>query len=203
MQERGGISDERVRQLVQSGDVDRAVTEALRALGPEVFGFLHAVVRSNVEAEEVFSATSERIWRSIGSFRWRCTLRTWVYSIARNEMLRYLDGARRRNAGRVTPSALDELVANVRTETLSALRTDKRDRLRQLRDELPHDDRVLVILRIDRELSWEEIARTFLAADESSIDEHLAREAARLRKRFQLVKQRLADRAREEGLIVR
>src|SRR5579884_1117027 len=148
MQERGGISDEQVRELVRNGQVDRAATETLRALGPEVFGFLHGVVRSDADAEEIFSATSERLWRSIGSFRWQCALRTWVYCIARNEMLRYVEGVRRRNAGRVTPSALEDVVASVRTETLSALRTEKRDKLRQLRDELPHDDRTLVILRI-------------------------------------------------------
>lgn len=198
-----GISDEHVRHLVQNGEVDRATTEILRALGAEVFGFLHGVVRSDADAEEVFSATSERLWRSIAGFRWQCALRTWVYCIARHEMLRFIEGARRRNAARVTPSALDDVVAVVRTETLSALRTEKRDKLRMLRDELPYEDRTIVILRVDRELSWEEIARTFLADHENSTDDEITREAARLRKRFQLVKERLAARARQEGLLPR
>jgi RNA polymerase sigma-70 factor (ECF subfamily) len=203
MQEERGILDERLRQLVLSGEVDRAATEALRALGPEVFGFLHGVVRSDSDAEEIFAATSERVWRSISGFRWQCALRTWLYCIARNEMLRFVDGARKRNAGRVTPSALDDVVAGVRTETLSALRTQKRDTLRRLRDELPEDDRTLVILRIDRALSWGEIARAFLTDPENDTEDDVAREAARLRKRFQLVKRRLADRARDEGLLPR
>jgi RNA polymerase sigma-70 factor (ECF subfamily) len=203
MQERRRTSDEQVRQLVAKGDVEGAATEALRALGPEVFGFLHGVVGSDADAEDIFSATSERLWRSIATFRWHCALRTWVYCIARNEMLRFVEGARRHVAGRVTPSALEEVVATVRSETLSALRTDKRDKLRRLRDELPHEDRALVILRVDRELSWDEIARTFLTDHENSTDDEIVREAARLRKRFQLVKERLAVRAREEGLLRR
>jgi RNA polymerase sigma-70 factor (ECF subfamily) len=170
-------------------------------VGSEIFGFLHGVVGSDADADEIFSATSERVWRSLATFRWQCTLKTWVYSIARNEMLRFVEGVRKGNAGRVTPSALEEVVAQVRTETLSALRTEKRDQLRKLRDELPHDDRTLVILRVDRELSWEEIARTFLVDHETITDDQIAREAARLRKRFQLVKGRLADRAREKGLL--
>jgi RNA polymerase sigma-70 factor, ECF subfamily len=203
MPEERGILDERVRQLVREGNVDRATTEALRALGPDLFGFVRGVVRSDGDAEDIFAATSARAWRSLAAFRWHCALRTWLYCIARNETLRFLDGARRHNAGRATPSALDEVVAAVRTETLSALRTEKRDALRRLRDELPPDDRTLVILRIDRDLPWEEIALAFLDDLDGSTDDAVAREAARLRKRFQLVKRRLADRAREAGLLPR
>jgi RNA polymerase sigma-70 factor (ECF subfamily) len=102
----------------------------------------------------------------------------------------------------VTPSELDEVVAVVRTETASALRTEKRTKLQALRDELSVDDRTLLILRVDRDLPWDEIARAFLADPEAVADEdRLRREAARLRKRFQLVKGRLAERAREEGLL--
>jgi RNA polymerase sigma-70 factor (ECF subfamily) len=56
-------------------------------------------------------------------------------------------------------------------------------------------------MRIDRDLPWEEVARAFLEDVEQETEEELKREAARLRKRFQLVKRRLAERAREEGLL--
>jgi RNA polymerase sigma-70 factor (ECF subfamily) len=194
-------SDERVRAAILAGNVDDAVTEVLHSLGPEVFGFLRGALGNEPDADEVFALTGERIWRSLAGFRWQSTLRTWVYVIARHEMLRFLRGARRHRVGRVTPSALEDVVAAVRTETLSALRTEKRSKLEALRDELPVDDRTLLILRVDRSLKWEDIARAFLPDPDRQTEEQLRREAARLRKRFQLVRQRLTDRAREEGLL--
>jgi RNA polymerase sigma-70 factor (ECF subfamily) len=199
--DRALAGDDRIRAMVSAGDVDRAVTAVVRELGPEVFGFLRGALGSDVDADEVFAAASARVWQSIAAFRWQCSLRTWVYVIARNEIARFADGAKRHNAGRVTPSELDDVVAAVRSETSSALRSEKRNKLQALRDELSVEDRTLLILRIDRDLQWDDIARAFLADDEGVAGDEIKREAARLRKRFQLVKTRLTERARQEGLI--
>lgn len=193
--------DERIRGMVSGGDVRGAATQVIRQLGPEVFGFLRGALGSETDADEVFAAASERVWRSLPGFRWQSSLRTWFYVIARNEIARFIERRRRRDAGRVTASELEDVIARVRTETRSALRSEKRNKLEALRDELPVDDRTLLILRVDRDLSWEEIARAFLPDAESCTEEQIKREAARLRKRFQLVKQRLTERAREEGLL--
>jgi RNA polymerase sigma-70 factor, ECF subfamily len=196
-----GAADERVRGLLASGDVARAATETLRSYGPEVLGYLDGSLRSRHDADEVFGATCERIWKALTGFEWRCTLRTWVYTVARHELWRFLKGERRRNLGRVSPAELDGVVVAVRTETDSAFRTEKRNKLQMLRDELSVEDRELLILRVDRALSWEDIAlASLLKSDEPSAEE-IHREAARLRKRFQLVRQRLAERARKEGLL--
>jgi RNA polymerase sigma-70 factor, ECF subfamily len=193
--------DEQIRVILSTGDGRRAATLVLRELGPEVFGFLCGSLGRGADADEVFAAASERMWRSLSTFRWQCGLRTWFYVIARNEIARFLDGKRRRNAGRVTTSELEDVVAKIRTETRSALRSEKRNKLHALRDELSVPDRTLLILRVDRDLPWEEIARAFLPDPDDCTPEQIKREAARLRKRFQLVKERLGERARQEGLI--
>jgi RNA polymerase sigma-70 factor (ECF subfamily) len=100
-----------------------------------------------------------------------------------------------------TNSAFEKIAHAVRTETLSFLQTQKRNRLQSLREELPPDDRTLLILRVDRHLEWPELARV-LAGDDVPLDEaSLKREAARLRKRYQIVKDRLRDLAKREGLV--
>jgi RNA polymerase sigma-70 factor (ECF subfamily) len=201
----GGYGDveRRVRALLADGDSDQAVTETLRAHGPEVFGFLRGVLRNEADADEVFGALSERVWRHLAEFRWQCSLRTWVYVIARNEASRYARGVRRRNEGWVTTGALEDVIAAARTATRSQMGTEQQHKLLALRDELPQDDRTLLILRVDRDLSWDEIAWTFLPEGPASPQEETKRESARLRKRFQLVRRRLAERAREEGLLPR
>jgi RNA polymerase sigma-70 factor (ECF subfamily) len=89
----------------------------------------------------------------------------------------------------------------VRTETLPFLRTQTKTRLQALRDELPEEDRMILVLRVDRRLEWTELGRV-LAGEDEPLDEAAAvREAARLRKRFQLVKERLREMAKREGLI--
>ncbi len=187
---------------MEQGDLRAAATLIIRELGGEVFAFLRGVLHDEGDADEVFAATSERLWRSLPAFEWRSSLRTWLYVIARNEAARFALGAKRRNVGRVPPAELENVVAAVRTETISALRTAKRDKIRALWGELSVDDRTLLILRIDRDLEWIDIARIFLTNDEQTCtDDELTREAARLRKRFQLIKRRLAQRAREEGLL--
>jgi RNA polymerase sigma-70 factor (ECF subfamily) len=88
----------------------------------------------------------------------------------------------------------------VRTATLPLLKTEGRSALRRLRDELSHEDKLLLVLRADRGLAWDELARVFLETP-SPDDAALRRESARLRKRFQLVKQRLRERAKAMGML--
>lgn len=194
-------SETRIRSLVLAGDLKSAADLVVRSLGPEVLGFLRASLGRQEDADEVFSATSVRLWKGLASFHWECSLRTWAYTIARNEAARFLQGARRHKQGRASSSALEQIVAVVRTATLSALRSEKRGKLQALREELSVEDRMLLILRVDRGLGWEAVARAFLPESAGGSAEQVKREAARLRKRFQLVRQRLAERARTEGLL--
>jgi hypothetical protein len=54
-------------------------------------------------------------------------------------------------------------------------------------------------LRVDRKLAFDEIALAFADNPEAFPEVERKREAARLRKRFQLVKQRLVARARRHA----
>jgi RNA polymerase sigma-70 factor (ECF subfamily) len=187
--------DERVRALLAAGNTREAATLALRELGPEVLGFLSGVL-GDMDADEVFSVWSERLWRSLKGFEGRCSLRTWTYVLARREITRFRKGMRKHARGRVPLSELAEVLAAARTRTRSTTATVRQQQLIALRDELPIEDRTLLILRVDRKLSFDEIALAFADNPEVFDEVDRRREAARLRKRFQLVKQRLVARAR-------
>jgi RNA polymerase sigma-70 factor (ECF subfamily) len=103
---------------------------------------------------------------------------------------------RKHAQGRVPLSELAEVLAAARTRTRSTTATVRQQQLVALRDELPIEDRTLLILRVDRKLSFDEIALAFADNPEAFDEVDRRREAARLRKRFQLVKQRLVARAR-------
>jgi RNA polymerase sigma-70 factor (ECF subfamily) len=192
-----------VRRKCEAGDVEGAATEALRGYGPEVYSLLCALHRSEDDAADVFSVFSENLWRGLPSFGWQCTLRTWAYTIARNASHRFLRGVRRdrKGVGLSEASAAERLAVQVRTHTRTWMRTETKDRFAQLRESLPAEDQMLLVLRVDRGLEWTELARVLSDQPPDDDDEALKREAARLRKRFQLLKEKLVEMARREGLL--
>jgi RNA polymerase sigma-70 factor (ECF subfamily) len=99
-------------------------------------------------------------------------------------------------------SELQEVLEVTRFGTGGTPSTAERRRLMALRDELASEDRTLLILRVDRNLAWDEIAAAFAKTPGTFNQEDRKRESARLRKRFQLVKRRLIARARARGPLV-
>lgn len=57
-----------------------------------------------------------------------------------------------------------------------------------VRSLLDEDERTLLVLRIERRMRWPEIARILADTDD---ERSIAREAARLRKQFERIKDRL------------
>jgi RNA polymerase sigma-70 factor, ECF subfamily len=194
--------DGHVRRLLEAGDALGAINFALRQLGPEVFGFIVGVLGKDASADKVFAVTSERLWRSLPTFTWRCPLRAWAYVIARQEIAHVHDRGRPPEAERLLVAELAEAIADVTTQWHTiAPSAGRRQRLVALRTELSVDDRVLLVLRVDRQLSWGDIALAFVDEPATCRDDERKRESARLRKRFRLIKTRLAERARAEGLL--
>jgi RNA polymerase sigma-70 factor (ECF subfamily) len=201
-----------VRERARARDWDGATSAALRGYGPEVLEFLAALHRNETDANEVFSLFAEGTWRGLERFAWESSVRTWLYAVARRSSLRHRRDGRRR-AAREAPlpegSSASILVAKLRSKTGSLFATDRRSRIAALRDALPVADQTLLMLRVDRQLAWRDLVRVLHEDDATSdgsspapLDEAtLTRETARLRKRFQLVKDKLHALAREQGLV--
>lgn len=197
--------EEEIRRHAQEGDLKSAASLAIRAYGTEIFELLAALHRNDNDAAEVFSMFAEKLWRSLASFRWDASFRTWAYTIARTASLDFRRAEKRR-AQRIAPlpdgSMLSGIEAEVRTVTQSYLRTDRRNRFAELRAELSPDDQELLMLRVDRGLAWDELAMVLADEEEQPLTASAKkRVAARLRKRFQLLKDRLRELGRREGLV--
>lgn len=177
------------------------MTIAVRGYGPEVFGYLVATAGGHTDANEAFSLFCERVWRGLPRFRWESSFRSWAYVIARNELRRHLKGERRRDA-RERPfadlAAVEHVVESVRTQTAAFLRTAVKNKFSALRDELAPQDRDILILRVDRGLSWNEVAQVL---NESEDGDKPAVTSAGLRKRLERIKARIRARAIEQGLL--
>jgi RNA polymerase sigma-70 factor (ECF subfamily) len=200
------LDEQALRASCERGEIVPAATAVIRAYGPEILGFLVAFHKDHDLAGDSFSIFAQRLWETLQrEYQWRCSLRTWCYRLARNTAIDAERGEgrlRRRHVGLSSAPEVAALAARTRTETLSALRSENRTALEKLRDELPEEDRTLLVLRVDRGLEWREISVALESLSEDERDEEaIAREAARLRKRYQLIKERLRARARERGLL--
>jgi RNA polymerase sigma-70 factor, ECF subfamily len=194
------LREEPIRLRAQTGELQAAATAAIDLYGGEVCGFLHAVARDDDLAAEAFASFCEDLWRGLGAFRWEASLRTWSYALARNALHRLRRDPRRRPRNNV---ALDdarevhERAEQIRTATVQFMRTEVKDELRRLRDALDPDDHALLVLRIDRKMSWRDVARALPGDTEETVD----RRAATLRKRFERAKTLLRTLASERGLL--
>lgn len=189
-----------VRALWDQGDFDGAATATIRGYGDEVFSFLIARMRAEDVASDVFAQACEDLWTSMSSFEWRCSMRSWIYRLARSASARHGRSPANRRDRRVALSQVSELADKVRSRTLMHLRSEVKDEFRKLREELDAEEQTLLILRVDRDLSWNEIA-TIMSEGEVDDDSELTRVSARLRQRFQKLKQRLRVLAQERGLL--
>lgn len=185
-----GAFDEQLRALVRDGRLADAVTEAIKIYGPEIYALLVSIHRGEDLADDAFALFCENVWKGLAGFEGRSSFRTWAYTIAWHASSRLRDRKASRREVLVTDSQVAALAQQVRAETSSRLREEKRNRVRELRETLPPEDQLLLVLRVERELSWNDLARVMNPETELD-DENVTRESARLRKRFQAVKERL------------
>ena len=89
---------------------------------------------------------------------------------------------------------MSRLAAEVRSTTALHLRSEAKNAVARLREQLTPAEQSLLVLRIDRGLSWSDVASVM-----STPEEHL--DAQTVAKRFQRVKDRLRKLAEDAGLL--
>lgn len=196
------VLERRIQRNHEKGELKDAATAAIEGFGPEILGFLVAVVRDDQLAGEVFAQFCEDLWTGLPHFRWESSFRTWAYVLARHAWQRQ---RREPDFRRTVPlsdfAGISKLEQQVRTLTLPHLKSDMKQEVVRLRESLDPEDQMLLILRIDRRMAWNEIALVMLGQDEAKDDAAISRKAAALRKRFERVKDDLKRLAREQKLI--
>lgn len=188
-----------ITEACRAENWQQAATLSIRGYGPEILGWLLATSGREQDASDAFSLFCESLWRALPGFRGESSLRTWAYRLAQRSLARLARGDIRRRARVVPLDAVDieELAEQIRSRTMPFLRTELRAEVQRLRDQLSEDERSLLVLRLDRRMSWDAIA--LVLADDEPTPEALKRSAAALRKRYERVKTKLRELSR--GLV--
>jgi RNA polymerase sigma-70 factor, ECF subfamily len=167
-------------------------TALLQLFGPELQGFLVAILKDEEAAADVYGQFCEDFWRGLAGFRGECSERAWMYTLARHAAYRWLRSpARVRLVPLSCHPAPAEVPAPERTETAPHLKSAARDVVSAFRARLSPDEQALLTLRVDRGLEWLEIARVLSDEGTDTSASALTRKSAALRKRFERLKQQL------------
>ena len=188
-----------LRDAHARGDLEAAARLGLERYQVEIYSFLYARLGAESDAHDVFSQFTEDLWRGLAGFAWRSSFRTWLYTLARHAAARFERTPANQARRHAALSGAPDPVAVERSRTRPYLRTDVKDRFAALRSSLTPDEQTLIILRVDRDLSWDEVAR-ILHDDEPDAVE-LRRRVTNLRQRFQQLKDRLREQAKADGLL--
>jgi RNA polymerase sigma-70 factor (ECF subfamily) len=189
-----------IRRLWEDREFDRAATRAIEGYGPEISRFLASRFLDAADAQDVFGTFCEDLWSGLPGFAWRCTLRGWAYTLARHAELRWKASAGQRRRELITSAEPDLPAQEARTTTAPYVRTDVKDRFRAIRSRLTEEDQTILVLRVDRALGWRDIAQVLVGPTATPANDD-QREEARIRKRFQIIKQKLRQWAADDGLL--
>ena len=189
-----------IQAACRRGDMGGAVERALEGYGQELLRLMASVLHDDDRSREAFSIFCEHLLRGLPGFRWESSFRTWAYRLARNACYQVLHAPARREQP-VSMSAMPEVAPVGRSDTSPWQRTSVKERFRALRESLEPRERLLLMLRVDQRLSWEEAARVMAEGDEPLTDAALKRKAAALRQQFQRIKAHLRSLAEEDGLL--
>jgi RNA polymerase sigma-70 factor (ECF subfamily) len=75
---------------------ERAFTNILKKYSERLYWHIRRLVVCHDDAHDVLQNVSIKVWKGLADFREEANLYTWLYRIATNESLSFLDGQKRR-----------------------------------------------------------------------------------------------------------
>ena len=119
---------------------------------PDAYRLAVGMLRSESEAEDAVQESVFKAWRHFGRFRRETELRPWLLTIVANECRRRRRSRWWRVVRQPDPAASDARAAAQADPRIADLRLAVY--------KLPHDQRLVVVLRYYLDLSFDEVAQT-------------------------------------------
>lgn len=197
---RNDADEQEVRRLVEDGELDKAVHAALKAYEPELRKWIKKLAGAEA-TDDVFAIFCEDLWKGIEKFRWESSFQTWAYCLARNAAYRHLKSRGREHM--LGESMLFDLPHKEISQTQPWLRSEVRSGFTRLREQLTAEEQTMLVLRVEREMSWEEIARVASSDGPPLTTAEIQKKAGAMRQHFKRLKARLRKLAAQQGLLDR
>ncbi|MDR0891274.1 MAG: RNA polymerase sigma factor [Mediterranea sp.] len=171
------VNEEQIRNAC-AANIERGFKMLMDAFQEPIYNYIRRVVVSHEDAEDVFQEVFVRVFRHIEQFRSESSLSTWIYRIATNESLRWLNRrAKEESASSLPEETQQELLGKLQSSEYVDYEDGLAVKFQEAILTLPEKQRLVFNLRYYDELEYEEIARILGAKVETlKVNYHYAKE---------------------------
>jgi len=147
-----------LRQFREPATREAAYTSLIRKYQERLYWHIRRMVVSHDDANDVLQNVFIRVWNALGNFKEESQLYTWLYRIATNECLTFLENQKKRSSVSLDDQLDGGLENRVRAEEgFDASRLEWKLQLAIQR--LPEKQRIVFTLRYYDEMPYEEMSR--------------------------------------------
>lgn len=150
------MSDQEILQLYRTGDRQGAFNSIVEAYSERLYWHVRNLVCSHEDADDLMQDIFVRIWAGLQTFRGDSQLYTWLYRIATNEALNFLNKKKVRAALSFT-SLSDTMERQIMQDPSFDGREAERLLSRAIQ-RLPQKQKSVFCMRYYEELSYEDIS---------------------------------------------
>jgi RNA polymerase sigma factor (sigma-70 family) len=136
---------------------ERAFTAIIKKYQEKLYWHIRRMVVEHEDANDVLQNVFIRVWNGLENFREDSQLYTWLYRIATNECLSYLEQQKRKSA-----LSFDEMESGLSNKIVADKYFDPNKlewKLQLAIQQLPDKQRVVFTLRYYDEMPYEEMSR--------------------------------------------
>jgi len=145
-----------ISALKTEGSKDMAFQLLVKTYQQRLYWHIRKIVVSHDDADDLMQNVFIKVWKNIGNFREDSTLFTWLFRIATNESLSFLQQKKRRNVLSID-GVSDYLVETFETDAHFE-GDDLQKRLQLAVLQLPEKQRLVFNMKYYDEMKYEEIA---------------------------------------------
>ena len=148
-----------LQQFAEPLTRDAAFTALVHKYQERLYWHIRRMVVNHADADDVLQNVLLKMWKSLAGFREQSQLYTWLYKIATNECIRFLDG-KKRQASRQTVGEEQQAAALESLQQESGFDPLRLEwRLQMAIKQLPEKQQLVFNLRYFDEMPYQEMSQ--------------------------------------------
>lgn len=145
-----------IRQLQDPSTREAAFEGMVRLFQQPVYWHIRKMVHKHEDADDLLQNTFIKVWKNLDKFRGESKLRTWVYRIATNETLTFIEREKKR--GHRDLSEVEDHIGHSHTGAAPDDGDQIQEKLLRAVAQLPDKQRLVFNMKYFDELKYEEMA---------------------------------------------
>lgn len=151
------LSDQELIDKLRNGSTrDKAFSDLVTKYQERLYWHIRKIVLNHEDSDDVLQNTFLKVWKNLDSFREESSLFTWLYRIAVNESLTFINAQKKRHA--VPFQDVSEYLKNRLEADEYYEGTDIQKKLQQAILTLPEKQRLVFNLRYFEELPYQQMS---------------------------------------------